>query len=195
MQAGDEQAFAEFFAGSFQPLYRFALRRADGDADVAEEVVQRTLCTAIDRIAQWRGEARLLTWLCAICRRELADHFRRRGRAPATVELTEDMPCGRAAVESSAWGADDPERGTLRREVAALVHLALDHLPPHYARVLRWKYLDEASMKEIAGRTGATPKAVESLLTRARNAYRDVFNALLEGRPSHTGAGGTDGRA
>jgi RNA polymerase sigma-70 factor (ECF subfamily) len=195
MLAGEERAFDEFFGASFRPLYRFALRRVGGDANVAEDVAQRTLCAAIDKLASWRGEAQLLTWLCAICRRELADHFRRERRAGVTIELTDDLPEVRAALESALAEPADPERDTLRQELTALVHVALDHLPPHYARLLEWKYLEDAPVKEMAGRLGSTPKAVESMLTRARNVYRDVLEALLAGRPATTRGGTGHGRA
>jgi RNA polymerase sigma factor (sigma-70 family) len=75
----------------------------------------------------------------------------------------------------------DPERRVARAEVVGLVHAALDRLPPHYAQALEWKYLEGATMKEISARIDSTPKAVESLLTRARNAYRDALSALLAG--------------
>jgi len=193
MLAGDERAFGELFDGTFPVLYRFALRRVGGDEDVAEEVVQRTLCAGIDHLVSWRGEASLLTWLCAICRRQIVDHYRRRGNAAGRVELDEDLPEVRAALESILTGAPDPEGHALRREMAALVHAALDALPPHYAEVLEWKYLEEASMKEIASRIGITAKAVESLLTRARAAYRDVLGTLVAARGLGTVRGGLHG--
>jgi RNA polymerase sigma-70 factor (ECF subfamily) len=193
MMAGREDAFAAFFAGYFPPVYRFALRRLGGDADLAEEVSQRTLCIAVDRIATWRGEAQLLTWMCAICRNEIAAHFKRVKRQPARLELVEEIPEVRAALEAAAGADLDPEQQVLRRETAELVHLALDHLPPPWARVLEWKYLEDASVKEIAARLAATPKAVESLLTRARNGYREVLAALFAGVAALGAEGGPHG--
>jgi RNA polymerase sigma-70 factor, ECF subfamily len=193
MRAGQEQAFEAFFASYFPPLYRFALRRLGGDADLAEEVSQHALCIAVDRIATWRGEARLLTWMCAICRNEIAAHFRRFRREPARLELVEEIPEVRAALETVAGDGLDPEQRALRRETAELVHVALDHLPPQWARVLEWKYLEEASVKEIAVRLSATPKAVESLLTRARNGYREMLAALFAGVAAGDSEGGTHG--
>jgi DNA-directed RNA polymerase specialized sigma24 family protein len=58
------------------------------------------------------------------------------------------------------------------------VHLVLDALPAHYANALEWKYLEELSVAEIAGRLGLGEKAAESLLTRARAAFRDAFTTL-----------------
>jgi RNA polymerase sigma-70 factor, ECF subfamily len=51
-------------------------------------------------------------------------------------------------------------------------------LPAHYADALEWKYIDEVSVQEIGIRLGLGPKAAESLLTRARSAFRDAFRAL-----------------
>lgn len=190
MLAGDGVALDAFCHRFFQPLFRFSLMRTGGDKDLAEEVVQQTLCRAIDRADTWRGEARLLTWLCAICRREIAAHYRRLQRAPVHVELTEDLPEVRAALESLLADEADPERRAARREIMALVHVALDRLPDHYGQALEWKYLEGASMKEIAIRLGSTPKAVESLLTRARNAYREALRLLLSAAAAKAGTGG-----
>lgn len=191
MVRGDERAFDTFFDRYFGPLFRFTQTRVGGDADLTEELVQRTLCSAVTHIGSWRGEAQLLTWLCAICRREIATHFRRVGRAPSWVELTEEQPEVRAALESLRAGEGDPEQRALRSELIDLVHVALDRLPPHYAQALELKYLEGHSMKEIAARVGTSAKAVESLLTRARGAYRDVLAALLAGAAvlPHRGGG------
>lgn len=180
MLAGEEQAFHEFFHAHFPGLYRFALARMNHDADAAEEVVQATLCTAISKLRTYRGEAALFTWLCAFCRREISAHYKRRNRQPVTVELVEHSPEVRAALESlSVLAQESPEEALRRREVARLVQVALDGLPDRYANALEWKYVDGFSVEEIATRLGATPKAVESLLTRARVAFRDGFSTLI----------------
>jgi RNA polymerase sigma-70 factor (ECF subfamily) len=164
---GDEAAFAEFFESSFAPLFRFALPRA-GSEDAAEEIVQTTLVRAVRKLDTYRGEAALLTWLTTICRREIATYFEQRKKVPPTIEL-EDMPELRAAIDS--LGAQE------RAETARLVQSVLDRLPFRYGDALEWKYLDGLSVVDIATRLGITPKAAESLLTRARNAFRDAFSA------------------
>src|SRR5690349_77168 len=84
---GDDAAFAEFFEANFAPLFRFAMARTGGDADAAEEVVQTTLCRSVRKLGSYRGEAALLTWLTAICRRELATWFEKREKVPPMIEL------------------------------------------------------------------------------------------------------------
>ncbi len=180
---GDELAFEDFFGTYFPRLFRFALARLDHDADAAEEVVQSTLCRAVRKLATYRGEAALFTWLCTFCRHEISAHVVRERRTAHDTPLLEDAPDVRAALESlSAAAADGPDEPLRRQELARLVHLTLEYLPERYGDALEWKYIHDLSVAEIAERLQVGPKAAESLLTRAREAFRDAFATL------HTGA-------
>jgi RNA polymerase sigma-70 factor (ECF subfamily) len=182
MLDGDVAAFEQFTDVYIPRLHRFALFRLGHDRELTAEIVQSTLVKAIAKLDTFRGEAALMTWLCACCRAEIAAHFRRRGRGGISVELEEEM----APVEAE-WSPKPPggpESELLTGETARLVHEALDLLPPHYGRALEWKYLDELPVKEIAARLELGPKAAESLLTRAREAFRDAYARLAVGVPS-----------
>jgi RNA polymerase sigma-70 factor (ECF subfamily) len=180
MLRGDRAAFDEFFESYFQGLYRFALSRMGRDADAAEEVAQATLCAAISKLHTYRGEAALFSWLCTFCRHEISAFYTRRRRRPETVDLLEDTPEVQGALES-LWvlSGDDPERATYREEIARFVQVTLDRLPRHYGDALEWKYIEGLSVKEIATRLGLGPKAAESVLTRARQAFRDGFSSIV----------------
>ena len=173
MLQGDEAAFSEFFDASFAPLFRFALPRVGGDHHAAEEVVQAALCRAMRKLSTYRGEAALLTWVTTICRREIANWFESRKSSPPMIELADDVPEIRLAIESLSTNvAEDSVR---RNEIAQMVQTILDRLPARYGDALEWKYIEGLSVAEIAARLGLAPKAVESLLTRARTAFRDAF--------------------
>jgi RNA polymerase sigma-70 factor (ECF subfamily) len=176
MLDGDEGAFDEFFEDYFPRLFRFAVLRLR-DQDAAEDLVQNSLIAAVRNLGSWRGEATLFTWLCTICRREISAWEKRTSRR-VIVSLAEDDPGVRAALDSIGAAADAPDAGLARADTGRIVQLALDHLPPRYSRALEWKYLEELSVDDIAGRLQCTPKAAESLLTRARNAFRDAFAAV-----------------
>ena len=176
MLGGDEGAFDEFFADYFPRLFRFALLRLR-DPDAAEDIVQTSLIAAVRHLGSWRGEASLFTWLCTICRREIAAWQKRTSRR-VIVSIEDDDPSLRAALDSIGAAADAPDAELKRADTGRIVQLALDHLPPRYSRALEWKYLEELSVDDIAGRLQCTPKAAESLLTRARDAFRDAFAAV-----------------
>ena len=178
MLAGDADAFDRFFDAAYPALFRFALPRLAGNHDAAGEVAQAAICQAIRKLRTYRGEATLLAWLYTFCRHELYRHVRRDGGRVA-VDLIEDDPEIRAALESlRACVADDLDAELDRHKVAALVQRVLDHLPLHYASALEWKYIDELPVQEIGVRLGVGVKAAESLLTRARLAFRDAFLAM-----------------
>ena len=179
---GDEAAFEAFFETYFSRLYRFAITRLDNNGDAAEEVVQATLCKAVNKLATYRGEAALFTWLCTFCRHEISAHYVRRQRTAPEIPLVEDTPDVRAALESlAAASGDRPDERIRRGELARLVRVTLDTLPDRYGDALEWKYIDDLSVQEIASRLGVGPKAAESLLTRARQAFRDGFAAMHAG--------------
>ena len=178
MLAGDERAFEAFGDRYTAAVYRFARGRLKGDRETTRELVQTTMIKALTKLETYRGEASLLTWLCACCHYEMLMHFRRQRAAPAEVELA-DEPHFALGLP---WTAADAEAGLMQREEAELVHLALDVLPAHYARALEWKYLGELPVQEIASRLEVAPKAAESLLTRAREAFRKSYESLRAGR-------------
>ena len=176
MLRGDEDAFDEFFADYFPRLFRFAVLRLR-DQDAAEDIVQASLIAGVRHLASWRGEATLFTWLCTICRREMSAWEKRTSRR-VIVPIAEDDPALRAALESIGAAAEAPDAGLTRADTGRMVQLVLDHLPPRYSRALEWKYLEDLSVDDIAARLQCTPKAAESLLTRARDAFRDAFAAV-----------------
>jgi RNA polymerase sigma-70 factor (ECF subfamily) len=193
--AGDQSAFEQFFADYFPRVYRFARARLGGSEDAAEEVVQTTLIKALAKIHTYRGEAALLTWLCTFCRHEIAAWHERTGRTPE-VALDDDGQDARAVLDALALlSQDDPERALDRSQLCQLVHATLDLLPPRYGDALEWKYIEGLSVEEIAGRFGLGYKAAESLLTRARQAFRDGFSTLATPRLSNpiSDAGSAEG--
>lgn len=182
MLNGEDVAFEEFFDFYFPALYRFVLIRLNKDADAAEEVVQRALCKAVSKLKTFRGEAALFTWLCTFCRHEISSYLKTQKRFVYQPEFVYDNPEMVAALESLLITTEDhPDVSLLRKELSQLVHVALDALPRRYADALEWKYIEGLSVKEIAARLDLGLKAAESLLTRARNAFRDVFVSLSSG--------------
>ncbi len=179
---GNEQAFEHFFDENFSRLYRFALVRLSDDPDAAREVAQVTLTKGLQKLQSYRGEARLYTWLCTICRNETTDFLRKRQRERQHIVLTEDHPEVQAAVESyQAPESESPETHYQRGEALRLVQVALDQLPRNYGDVLEWKYIEGYSVKEIAVRLNIGQEATQSMLARAKRAFNEVYTTLIAG--------------
>ena len=192
--AGDQAAFRALFEEYFPRLYRYALAHLAHDHDEARDAVQQTFCRAIEKLDSFRGEAALYTWFCQICHHEIADRYRARG-SPVRTPHVEDSPQLQAVLDAlSSNELDQPEVDAWRNDVGRVVQATLDRLPEHYAEILEWKYVDELSVNDIAGRLAVAPKAAESMLSRARSAFRtaigtalQVEDALVPPRPPATG--------
>lgn len=179
---GDERAFSRFFDDNFARLYRFALVRMSDNPEGAREIAQATLSRAVQKMHTYRAESALFTWLCAICRREISDWFKRQGRYQEHIVLVEDLPEVQAAVDSyQAPSEDSPERYYQRVEALRLIQVALDRLPVKYGNVLEWKYVEGHSVKEISARLDIGTEATQSLLARAKRAFADVYTSLADG--------------
>jgi RNA polymerase sigma-70 factor (ECF subfamily) len=162
--AGDEAAWRTWYDESYDGLYAYVLWRCAGLRDLADEVVQETWLTAIRRIRTFNpGRGRFAGWLRGIAANMLRNYLRRRPRhAP------------RAALRNGEAATPAADAALEQRELAERVARALAALPERYEAVLRAKYLDGLSVAAIAAAWGETPKAIESLLSRARQAFREA---------------------
>jgi len=181
--AGEKDAFDLFFHEYFPRLFRFTLTRVNNNPDLAEEVVQRTMCIVVRKMGTYRGEALLFTWLCQICRNEMLAVYRQRGEEFRADIPIDDHPAVQAALESIGGDDFQPESMQRRDEIAGFVRATLEHLPAKYAIALEMKYINGNSVAEIAERLGVGEKAAESVLSRARSAFKDGFRSLWDFEP------------
>jgi RNA polymerase sigma-70 factor (ECF subfamily) len=164
---GDATAWRAWYDEHFAPLAAYAAWRCGGLADLADDVIQETWLTAVRRLRAFdpaRGPFR--AWLCGIAGNAARNAVRGRRRHRRRARPLDGTP-------EPAAGEPDPAAA----EKAERVALALAALPEQYEAALRAKYLDRMSVDEIAADRGTTAKAVESLLSRARQAFREAFDA------------------
>jgi RNA polymerase sigma-70 factor (ECF subfamily) len=181
----DEAAWRRFCRLYTQPLYAFVRYALGLDHQKTEEVVQMALIRCVRSIGTFdprRGD--LLDWLKAVARNESHTLIRQDGNRPAQRPQS-SFP--RAVVEQILQTLDKaelPEEILARRDLQLLVQEALLSLAERQREVLIMKYVQENKVAEIAARLHTSEKAVESLLSRARDAFRTVFRR----RVSRTGA-------
>ncbi len=170
MRRGEQRAFDVFFDAFAARLGAFAARRSALDAAALEDVVQMTMINAMRSLGTFRGGSTLFTWLCQICRNQLADARRKAARQPQTQSIEQEDKTLAKVVQLTDFRdpldecAADSERGAVRR--------AINRLPSHYARILELRFGDELTVPEIARVLQVSESAAESQLVRARQAFR-----------------------
>lgn len=158
--AGDPEA-ARWLVDHVGPVvYGFLHVRVGGDPAVAEDLLAETLIEVLRAAPGFRGDAEVTTWACAIARRRLLRHWERERRRTSLRERLEAVRPTPSALTADRY-ADRDE-----------VVRALGTLNAVHRQVLSMKYLDGASVAEIATVLGRSPVQVQSLLQRARDAFR-----------------------
>jgi RNA polymerase sigma-70 factor (ECF subfamily) len=168
---GDERQFTVFFDEYFPRLYRFAYTRLGSDEELVKDIVQSTLMNSMRYIDSYRGDAAMFTWLCQICRNEIAGYYRKLSRS--VPEVAADDEAIKPILESLEAGEEvSPDIQFESREAKQLIQEVLDFLPGNYGNALEWKYIHGFSVTEIAGKLEVSELAVQSLLARARTSFR-----------------------
>jgi RNA polymerase sigma-70 factor, ECF subfamily len=161
---GDAAAWELLFHSAYVQVAAYIRWRAAGQQDLADEVQQETWLLAARKIASFDAErARFVHWVCGLAANVMRNQLKSRGRRARRYAPLQGNEL--AAIEQTSADAERVAR-------------ALCELPEHYEAVLRAKYVEQLTVREIATQLGETPKAVESLLSRAREAFRDLFQAV-----------------
>lgn len=169
---GDTSAWEEFYVESFDSLWIVLARRVGPDRSRIEDVAQETWLVAVRRIRRFDPElGSFRGWLHGIAENVIRNARRNWARREGATRrsLAEAEPV--AAVFGAGSGAI--------LEAHELVEASFASLPERYREVLRDKYVEELSVEEIAALRSASPKAVESMLGRARGAFREAYRILV----------------
>jgi len=152
----DPARFVEVYERYVDRIYAFVSRRTENRAaaeDVTSAVFEQALRT-IGRF-EWRGIP-LSAWLFRIASNALADYWRDRAHDGHTVELPEVL--------------DAHEAGEIDRRIA--LYQELERLPDLQQQVIRLRFVQEKSIREVAAALGRSEGAVKQLQLRALDNLR-----------------------
>jgi len=179
--AGDEKAITTLAGEVMTPLYRFCLYRVGRDQHLCEDVVQETLVRAVKDLHRYdpaRCDGNIFNWLTGLARNEIRRALSRREDAASLEAMWMRMDRDLLTVLSRL--EDEPFSDTVlaQEETREVVNAAMAQLPPRYGEALEAKYVSGRSVRDIATAWSVSEKAVESLLARARTAFRTAFLSL-----------------
>ena len=156
----DRKATARLIELHADSVHRYVWRRLTPKIDLVDDIVQEVFVAAWRGLPSYSGEAALETWLLGIARNKVEDYYRRTLKAPL-----EALETGDEVLIADSTDLDATLEQSLQVARAAR---ALSEIPLEYAAILRWRYWEDQSAREMAAATGRTEKAVERLLARAR---------------------------
>jgi RNA polymerase sigma-70 factor (ECF subfamily) len=170
LRAGEATAFEELVTMYQHRVFGVALRML-GNAAEAQEAAQEAFLRAHRGLADFRGDAKLSTWLYAItsrlCLNRLASGERRlvRQGEETLLRLSDDSRRPDAVLE--------------RSELEAALHRAIAELPEERRIVVVLRDLEGLSYEQIAQVLDLELGTVRSRLHRARADLKDKLERFL----------------
>jgi RNA polymerase sigma-70 factor (ECF subfamily) len=145
----DPSRFGELYEENFYRVYAYIARRVRGRHQ-AEDLTADVFREALAGLGkfEWRG-APFVAWLLRIASRAVADHYKRAGRES-----------GHPAGEPAQVIPQEIERHVMLFQL-------VDRLPDAQARVIRLRFVEQKSIREIARVLGRSEGAVKQLQLRA----------------------------
>lgn len=176
-------------------LYRYAAARV-GRRELAEDLVQEALVAALAARRRFDGRSAVRTWLIAILRRKIADHYRRAAPGPAEAESEADRGPIRERYFTDAghWREPvcplpTPAEAAESREFREALERCLAALPEPLAVPFAMRELDGLEVAAIAEALGISRVNLRVRLHRARLVLRDCLTQRWPDDRTESGGG------
>jgi RNA polymerase sigma-70 factor (ECF subfamily) len=169
LRSRDPQTFEKIFNEFHQKIYNFLIIQTNGDKHTAEEIFSDTFYSALISAHTIKDANKIFAWLLQIAKRRFSDHLRKKYKtkdAETEEEVTDQLH------------AKDENKE--HNEKAVLLNIALDNLKSEYSDILRLKYIEDKSQKELSEIYKKSESSIESLLFRAREALKKEMKKIIK---------------
>lgn len=171
----DPEQWVELYGNA---MYRYALVRLS-DPEVAQDIVQEALVAALDAYRRFEGKSSVKTWLIAILKRKIVDHFRRKkshqqvdnfDEATTGIDHTFDST-GHWAAKPNEWDVN-PIKAFEQQEFIDILYQCIAGLPDRLAEIFMLREIEEMSTAQICRELEITESNTWVMLYRARMRLR-----------------------
>lgn len=167
-----QQCFTAIQAEYERHIFNY-LNRVLGNKDDAQDLTQETFLRAYQAFSRYTDNGKVKPWLFRIATNICLDELRHH-----QIIKLQPWESFMSAFDPKQVAWDNPERVVLQKESAERVRNALDKLSPRYRLALILREYAELSCKEIAAVLKTSRGAAKSLLFRARQEFKIVFQQL-----------------
>jgi len=172
------EGFDRLYRDHVDLIYRYA-HRLCGETESAKDLVQETFLNAYQGLKDFRGEAKVSTWLYTIASRAcIRMRRKRKGEPEHELSIEEFVPTSEGEFRLQIpMGGLSPEEAFQNKELREALDQAIDKLPRKYRMALVLRDMEGLSAKEVGTIMGVNERAVKSRLHRARLFVRRELSA------------------
>lgn len=162
-----------FLVDKHKNLVWYMVLRMVNQSEDAEDLCQDVFLRVFREVKNFRGDAKLSTWIGSIAYNVCIDYLRKKGREK--VYPTDDL----RPVMQGVASPDNTTRNLGRSDIKSIVHGVISQLPVNYRTVITLYHLEEYSYREISEITGMPEGTVKSYISRAREIIREKVLELV----------------
>ena len=162
-------------------LFNYTIGRVN-DAEIAKDLVQETFLAGLKSAKNYKGEAAERTWLIAILKRKVIDHYRKtnskKGRAEVRMDYSVhtdsqgDWLEEQIADPFSSFETDAIEN----KELGLAIHACIAKLPKKQALVFSMKTIQEMDTETVCNELDINPSNLWVMIHRARTTLMGCLN-------------------
>ena len=137
----DRETSEKLYRTYYMQVYSYVMTLAKNEEN-AEEITQETFYRAMATERKFRGEAKTLTWLCAIAKNLYFDQLRKRSKIKGSVDPKQ-------ALERATDHEADLQQSLADKDTSFRIHMILHELEEPYREVFQLRVFGELSFKQI----------------------------------------------
>jgi RNA polymerase sigma-70 factor (TIGR02943 family) len=162
-------------------LFNYAVARVS-DAEIAKDLVQETFFAGLNSAKNYKGDAAERTWLIAILKRKVIDHYRKinskKGKAEVRMNYNANADSEGDWLEEQVADpfSKDGDNTLENEELGLAIQECISKLPKKQSLVFNMKTIQGMSTEDICNELGINPSNLWVMIHRARTALMGCLN-------------------
>lgn len=178
VKLGESPVFENILERNYQRIFHFAYRYLGSQHAFAEDITQDVFIKLYEIAPRYTPKAKLSTLLFQMTRNACLNQLRQ--RKPLSIDARMQTEDGTMSFDVQDPNQTNQDEQMIREEKQQKVRDAIDSLPEHQKAAILLRQYQDLSYEEIAQSIGVSPKAVKSLLNRAKENLSIILKKFLD---------------
>ena len=170
----DQKAYSEIMKSYKNSIY-FTILKMIKNRDDAEDLTIEAFSKAFKNLHKFKKEFTFSTWLFRIATNNTIDFIRKKKLATTSIHTSLKDEAGQNIELDIKDSNLNPNEITIKNEKKIIVRQLVNKLPEKYQNLVKLRYFEELSYKEIAHKTNSPLDTIKAQLFRARDLLFEIM--------------------
>ena len=170
----DQNAYSEIIKTYKNSIY-FTILKMIKNRDDAEDLTIEAFSKAFKNLHKFKKEFTFSTWLFRIATNNTIDFIRKKKLATTSIHTSLKDEAGQNIELDIKDSNLNPNEITVKNEKKIIVRQLVNKLPEKYQNLVKLRYFEELSYKEIAHKTNSPLGTIKAQLFRARDLLFEIM--------------------